>query len=201
MMEEQKLSASGLIDENTASKFGMLLGVDALTAGTIADLNTSVKINARLIAAETGSVFAVASANIPVNKEIELLLGRKPGAAAETDAKRFDGVWEVTLVCPQHTDGALGYSSKFIAQVKEGVFHGQYGTEGRASSLTLDGQIHADGSAVIRADGLTGDPKYNVGQLQKNRAYSYHIAANFAGSRGTGNRIENRICSFSAVKR
>ena len=77
MMEEQKLNASGLIDEKTASKLARILGVDALTTGTLAELNTSVKINARLIAVETGSVFAVASVKVPMNKEVEILLLNK----------------------------------------------------------------------------------------------------------------------------
>jgi TolB-like protein len=201
MMEEQKLSATGLIDAKTASKFGLMLGVDALTTGTIADLNTSVKINARLIAVETGSVFAVASVKVPMNKEVEILLGKKPGTAASSDAGRFDGTWDVTLVCPRHTDGALGYSYQFVAQVKDGVFHGQYGTTGIAPFVVLDGEINPNGSAIISANGLTGDPKYNVNRTQKNISYSYHIDASFAGSRGTGKRIETRICDLTFVKR
>jgi TolB-like protein len=200
MMEEQKLSASGLIDDKTASKFGRILGVDALTTGTIADLNTNAKINARLIATETGSVFAVASVTIPMNKEVEILLGKKPRATAGSDARRFDGIWDVTLVCPQHTDGALGFSYQFIARVKDGVLHGEYGTPDTAPSLTINGTIERDGSAVIKANGLTGDPKYSVGRSQKSTSYSYHLSANFEGSRGTGKRIETRVCNVTFVK-
>jgi len=201
MMGEQKLSATGLIDAKTASKFGQILGVDALTTGTIADLNTSVKINARLIAVETGSVFAVASVKAPMNKEVEILLGKKPGAALSSDAGRFDGTWDAFLVCPQHKDGALGYSYQFIAHVKDGVFHGQYGTTGIAPFLTFDGEINPDGNAIITATGLTGDSKYNVSNMKKNTPYSFHIDASFAGSRGTGKRIEHRICNLTFVKR
>lgn len=201
MMTEQKLSASGLIDEKTASKFGRILGVDALTTGTIADLNTSVKINARLIATDTGSVFAVASVNIPMTKEVEILLGKKPGATTGSDAKRFDGTWEVTLACPQHTDGALGFSYQFFAHVKNGVLHGQRGTEGDAASLTLDGKIDPDGSAMINAKGFTGDPKFSVNRAQKSSPYSYHISASFNGSRGIGKRIEGRMCDLTFMKR
>lgn len=200
MMEEQKLSATGLIDEKTASKFGRILGVDALTTGTVADLNTSVKINARLIAVETGSVFAVASVNIPMNKEVEILLGKKPGAAARPDAVRFDGTWDVTLACsPQ--DGALGYSFQLIAHVKDGVFHGQYGTDGTPSSLTLDGKINPDGNAVITASGFGGDAKYLIHHARKGIPYAYHIEASFVGSHGTGKRVEDRPCNFMFVKR
>jgi len=158
IMEEQKLSASGLIDAKTASMFGHILGVDALTTGTIADLNTSVKINARLIAVETGSVFAVASVKVPMNKEVEILMGKKPGTADISDVGRFNGIWDVILVCSP-LEGALGYTNQFISSVKDGVLHGQYGMDGAGPCLTLDGKINPDGSAVIKAKGLTGEPK------------------------------------------
>jgi curli biogenesis system outer membrane secretion channel CsgG len=190
MMEEQKLSASGLIDAKTASKFGQILGVDALMTGTIADLNTSVKINARLIAVETGSVFAVASVKVPINKEVELLLGKRPGEAARSDPRRFDGDWNTNIA-----------HIHLKSRVKEGVFHGQQGTDGIGPFLTLDGKINLDGSAYISANGLTGDPKYTIGgKFPKNSPYTYHIDANFSDFRGTGDRIEGRVCNVIFVK-
>jgi TolB-like protein len=199
IMEEQKLSATGFIDEKTASKFGRILGVDALATGTIAELNDSIKINARLIAAETGNVFAVASVNIPVNKEVEVLLGKRPGTAVNSDAGRFDGAWDVSLACPPK-DGGLGYTLHFSALVKDGVFHGQYGTDGIAPCLTLDGKINADGGAVIRAKGLTGDQKYLMNNSKKGMPYSYHVDASFSGFRGAGARIEGRSCDLMFFK-
>ena len=199
MMEEQKLSATGLIDEKTASKFGRILGVDALTTGTIAELNARVKINARLIAVETGAVFAVASAEIPMSKEVEVLLGRKPSALVSSDSGRFDGTWDVNLVCPPK-DGGIGYTLQLSALVKDGVFHGQHGTDGIAPCLTLDGKISPDGSAIIRANGLTGDPKYTMHNVQKSVPYSYHIDANFSATRGAGKRIEARSCNLTFFK-
>jgi TolB-like protein len=201
MIDEQKLNASGLIDEKNAIKFGSILGVDALTTGTIADLNSSVKINARLIATRTGSVFAVASVNIPMNKELEILLGKKPSAVSSSDQGRFDGIWDVTLVTPPLTDGTSGYTYQFIAYVTGGVFHGQYGTQNKAGCLTLDGKINPDGSAIINANGLTGDPKYTVGHGQKGKPYLYHISASFEGSRGSGKRIETRVANLTFIKR
>jgi TolB-like protein len=194
MMEEQKLGATGLIDEKTASKFGRILGADVLMTGTIAELNTGIKLNARLIAVETGVVFAVASVNLPISTEVEKLLGRKLNAAASPDPERFDGTWDVGIVCPPK-EGGLGYTIQLSALVKDGVLRGQYGTEGIAPCLTLDGKINADGSAIIRANGLTGDPKYNMRSAQKGMAYSYHIDANFSANRGMGTRIEARSCN------
>ncbi|MEI7637764.1 MAG: FlgO family outer membrane protein [Syntrophus sp. (in: bacteria)] len=200
MMEEQKLNATGLIDAKTASKFGQILGVDALTTGTIADLNTSVKINARLIAVETGSVFAVASVKVPMNKEVEILLGKKHGAAGRSDVGRFDGTWDVIIACSPH-EGALGYTYQLTSSVKDGVFHGQHGTDGIGPCLTLNGKINPDGSAVIMANGLTGNPKYSINNVSRSKPYSYHIDAIFTDSRGTGKRIQTRSCNLTFLKR
>jgi hypothetical protein len=201
MMEEQKLNATGLIDPKTASNFGRILGVDELTTGTIADLNTSVKINARLFAVETGSVFAVASVKIPMNSEIEILLGKKPGTPAPTDARRFDGTWGVFIDCPKHTDGAIAYAYQFPAQVKDGIFHGEYGTKGKAPFVSFDGEINPEGGVIITAAGLTDDARYSAARIPKGTPYTYHIDARFTGSRGTGKRIEFRACNVTFVKR
>ena len=75
VLEEQKLGMTGYIDQETAISLGQILGVDAIITGSITDLGTNVKINARLISTETGSVFAVASINAPKNDMIRKLLG------------------------------------------------------------------------------------------------------------------------------
>jgi len=136
-----------------------------------------------------------------MNKEVEILLGRKAGESAGADVGRFNGTWAVNLACtPQN--GALGYSFHFMVNVKDGVLHGQYGTDGTPSSLTLDGKIKPDGSALINASGLTGDPKYIAGYSPRGSVpYFYHIEANFVGSHGTGKRIEDRQCNFIFVKK
>jgi class 3 adenylate cyclase len=122
-----------------------------------------------------------------------------PAPAKVPIASRFDGTWNVVLVCsPQ--DGALGYTYDFIVHVKNGVLHGLWGTREKAPNLALDGEINPDGNAVIKAKGLTGDQKYIPHNYKSNMPYSYHIDANFAGSRGTGKRIGNRICNLTFVK-
>lgn len=152
-----------------------------------------------MIAPETGLVFAVASAKIPMTKEVASMLGKKPGEAADVNPHRFDGSWFVSLACPPH-DAAHGFFLHFNAIVKDGVFHGQYGQEGVAPWLSLDGPINPDGSALITAQGLTGDSRYNLNNIQKNIRYSYHIDATFSSMRGAGNRIENRVANFVFIK-
>jgi curli biogenesis system outer membrane secretion channel CsgG len=75
VLEEQQLGMTGYIDQQTAISIGQILGVDAIITGSITDLGKIVKINARLISTETGSVFAVASVNVQKDSTIKLLMG------------------------------------------------------------------------------------------------------------------------------
>lgn len=194
LLAEQKLDASGLVDEATASRLGRVLGAGAIMTGTVADLDASVKINARVMETATSSVSSVATVRIPLDPELTALLGREPKAGPAGGS--FDGEWEVLVGCPPQ-DGALGYHLHFTAQVKAGVLHGQYGSEGVPPCLTLDGKIRPDGSAVILANGLTGDARYNVKQYKKGLPVFYHIEGTFAGDRGTGHRLETRACDVT----
>jgi hypothetical protein len=85
--------------------------------------------------------------------------------------------------------------------VKDGVLWGESGTEGNASWLRLRGDIQADGSAKLDANGLTGDPKFNVGGARKAMPYAYQVEARFEGSRGTGRRVQLRACDLTFAKR
>ena len=76
VISEQKLGMTGLIDDESAIAIGKLLGVDAIVSGTVTDLGISLKVNARLIATETGSVFAVASTEIFKDEKVKTLINR-----------------------------------------------------------------------------------------------------------------------------
>ena len=76
ILEEHKLNMSGLVDENTIKELGRLLGVDAIASGSITDLGENIKVNARLISTETGSVFSVASAKIEKDETVRVLLDK-----------------------------------------------------------------------------------------------------------------------------
>jgi class 3 adenylate cyclase len=121
--------------------------------------------------------------------------GTGPGGVA-----RFDGTWNVTITCPKHSDGALGYVYELVAQVKDGVLRAEQGTEGAAGSLRLQGSIQPDGSARLDAKGLTGDPKYNVKSVSSGVPYAYQVEARFEGSRGTGRRLQLRACDLTFTR-
>ncbi len=75
IISEQKLSITGIIDENSAKELGRIIGVDAIVSGTITDLGKSLKVNARIISTETGKVFGVAGTRIVKDETVEKLMG------------------------------------------------------------------------------------------------------------------------------
>lgn len=86
IIQEQKISLSGIVDENSAVELGKILGVDAIATGTISDLGISVKINARLISAESGKLFSVASVEIPKDDKVKVLLSENVASTATVSA-------------------------------------------------------------------------------------------------------------------
>ena len=86
VLEEQQLGMTGYIDQETAISLGRILGVDAIITGSITDLGSNVKINARLISTETGSVFAVASVQVYKDSTIKLLLGESISKSGDINA-------------------------------------------------------------------------------------------------------------------
>jgi TolB-like protein len=81
VITEQKLSLTGVVDPTSAQKLGKLLGVDAIASGTITDLGTSLRVNARLIDTSTAEIFAVASIEITKDAAVRELMGSGESAA------------------------------------------------------------------------------------------------------------------------
>jgi hypothetical protein len=112
----------------------------------------------------------------------------------------FDGKWRTTVSCEAARD-ALGYSFRFISEVKNGKLRGLYGTEGKPSSLLIEGTVNPDGAARLYARGRTGSKEYVPGRdTPRGTEYGYSIDAHFQGATGTGTRVEGRPCSLQFEK-
>ena len=112
----------------------------------------------------------------------------------------FDGKWLTTVSC-QAARGGLGYSYRFVSEVKNGKFRGLYGAEGKPSSLLIEGTVSADGAGKLYATGRTGSKEYVPGRdTPRGTQYSYSIEAHFKGASGTGARLEGRPCSLQFEK-
>jgi len=88
LLKEQELGLTGYIDDDTAVLLGRIFGVDAIASGSITDLGEFVKVNARLISAETGKVFSVASVKIPKDDTVRLLLNQHVKTKSETSTSK-----------------------------------------------------------------------------------------------------------------
>ena len=74
ILEEQKLSMSGLVDPRTIKKVGKLAGTDILITGTITPFGDSIRLACKAIDTETGRVIASARGDIAKTATIADLL-------------------------------------------------------------------------------------------------------------------------------
>lgn len=56
VLEEQKLAMTGMVDPNTATQLGRLLGVKVIISGSVMRLEDIIEINARIIDVESASI-------------------------------------------------------------------------------------------------------------------------------------------------
>lgn len=74
ILEEQNLQLSGIIDDATAKKVGNIIGVDYLCYGNIVDVNTYMRLFAKIVEIETGEIVGIGSTNIDKTDDIISLL-------------------------------------------------------------------------------------------------------------------------------
>jgi hypothetical protein len=125
-------------------------------------------------------------------------------AADRSAARRFDGVWDTTVSCPDVKEkGRLvkGYMLQFPVGIENGMLRGEHGAQNVSGWLSLEGRIEPDGSALLMARGLTGDPDFTLDRLQSGSPYAYSVKAHFDESRASGKRVELRPCELTFVKR
>jgi hypothetical protein len=127
------------------------------------------------------------------------LLTLLAGIVRADDEKHFDGIWDVTLSCP-NSNGAIGYSFKLAAVVKDGQLHADKGTKGEPGWLQIDGGIPLGGHASLYADGLVGAAEAAVGHRPPGTRYGYHLDVQFNDNVGKGHRVEGRPCDVDFAK-
>jgi tetratricopeptide (TPR) repeat protein/TolB-like protein len=74
VLDELKLGATGFVDSSSAQEIGNILGVSAIVSGTLSELSSTVRVNARVIATTTGMIVAAASAELPKDDGVTQLL-------------------------------------------------------------------------------------------------------------------------------
>ncbi len=98
VLDELKLGQTGIVDANSAKELGKLTGVDAIIAGTITDLGSTIAINCRLIETQSGEVFAAAKTRILKNKDLEKMLGE---GSEDVNSKRSNSKPAIEAKAPE----------------------------------------------------------------------------------------------------
>ena len=84
---ELKFNLSDLVDPSVAKQLGRVVGADAIVTGTITDLGQSVKINARIIAVESGEVIGAAGAKVVKDTSVGEMLKKMIGTPTRSEHK------------------------------------------------------------------------------------------------------------------
>lgn len=91
ILQEHKLSSTGLIDPQTAMKLGQITGVEALVTGTITPFGDSVRLSVKVLDAKNAKLIGACSMDIAKTKAIEELLsssiGEQKSLASQTTFK------------------------------------------------------------------------------------------------------------------
>lgn len=77
IINEHKLSVTGMIDPQTATQLGKFAGVNALLAGTITPFGDTIRLSLKVLDAESAKIITADTGNIPKTKAIEELLAGK----------------------------------------------------------------------------------------------------------------------------
>jgi TolB-like protein len=76
ILAEHKLSATGIIDPQTARKLGQIAGVDALITGSITPFGDSVRLSVKILDTSTARIIGTSSGDVAKTKAIEELLAK-----------------------------------------------------------------------------------------------------------------------------
>lgn len=74
IISEQKLATTGLIDENSATELGKILGVKVIITGSVLKLQSTIEINARVISVESGSIIAAENIRGHASSDLQTLV-------------------------------------------------------------------------------------------------------------------------------
>ena len=118
IIEEHKLSSTGLIDPQTARKLGKIAGVDALITGTITPFGDSIRLAVKVLDTETAKMISASSGNIARTKAIEELLAR--GIEVVTKAAGSPSVISSTKVSGAKAVEAEGFIFKPVKCIRSG---------------------------------------------------------------------------------
>lgn len=205
-------------DASCLVEIGGALGADYLLVGSLGRLGALYRLDLKLVDQRKAKVLGrfgesvtgeegrlVAAVQQGTRQLLELLPGGAglPPVAPPAQASRHDGIWALTLTCPDSTgpSGAKGYTYRFDVIISGGALVGRYGVAGQPGSLRLEGTVQPDGTAELSARGLTGHPDYAANRPREGTPYAYQVAARFGDGSGAGDRLGQRVCHLGFVRK
>lgn len=119
-----------------------------------------------------------------------------------TAAGKFDGAWTTKMDCPK-TATANPIAFEFVTVVKDSHLHGQYGEVGKPGTITLDGDVSANGSALVNAHGHSGQRESNQNNVPPGLPYAFDIPLQFGAAKAAASihLPLGRPCDFTFVKK
>jgi curli biogenesis system outer membrane secretion channel CsgG len=74
VLSEQELAVSGMVNTNTATELGKLLGVKIVITGSVIKLSQQIEVNARIIDVENASIIAAENVRAIQTTKLEELV-------------------------------------------------------------------------------------------------------------------------------
>jgi TolB-like protein len=108
IMQENKLTASGLVDPDNAKKLGQIAGVDAIVIGTITPLDKSIRVAIKVIATDTAKIIAAARGQITKTPSVEKLAGGGVDSEAHDQSSERPGDNPTNASAPSNQTFNLG---------------------------------------------------------------------------------------------
>ncbi|MCR4925893.1 MAG: CsgG/HfaB family protein [Clostridiales bacterium] len=144
IIKEQKLQASGLIDERTAKAVGKISGADYVCYGSVKDIGQKFTVSARVVDVETGEICAMSRDTI---EKDEYLLGSSGGASgsrafaspSRSSGKPVKTAWTVTKN-RNDFDGCTVYTFKCPCSDGASLFFGYEKRDNPRESRAWAGQ-------------------------------------------------------------
>jgi len=120
MLQELKLSQSGLVDVETAKQLGKVHGVDALIVGSITPIGERVRVIARMISTESGRVFSAAATTVPHTETIRSLSSQTI-SRPQSNSRTLQGGSRAVSPNPKHVKdvGSLQITLKKVLVVPD----------------------------------------------------------------------------------
>ncbi|GAX62898.1 membrane-fusion protein [Candidatus Scalindua japonica] len=114
-IKEHHISLQELPYPESSKKLAESLGVNCIVKGVITDLGNSIKLNTRVITAETGSMFGVAAVDIEKDEKLAKLLSEKHKVAS-FDTGKIETKIDVDIKEEHASLGAADYGTVFFEE-------------------------------------------------------------------------------------